>query len=136
MVQKEKNHKTGEEEVRKIIDNWAEAVRKRDMKGILAHHAEEIVMYDVPKPFESIGIEAYRKTWDIFFDDTKPGVFDIKELQVTAGDDIAFCYATMTCSEKSNTKHFVNLDFRLTVGLKKVEGQWIIMHEHHSIPAL
>jgi ketosteroid isomerase-like protein len=136
MVQKEKSYKYAEEEVREIIGNWAEAVRNRDMKRILAHHAEEIVMYDVPKPFESIGIEAYRKTWDIFFDDTKPGVFDIKELQVTAGDDIAFCYGTMTCSEKSNSQDFVNLDFRLTVGLKKVEGQWIILHEHHSIPAL
>jgi hypothetical protein len=27
------------------------------------------------------------------------------------------------------------LDFRLTVGLRKVEGGWIIMHEHHSVPA-
>ena len=27
------------------------------------------------------------------------------------------------------------LDFRLTVGLRKVGGRWTVMHEHHSIPA-
>ena len=28
-----------------------------------------------------------------------------------------------------------DLDFRLTVGLRKIDGQWIVTHEHHSIPA-
>jgi ketosteroid isomerase-like protein len=27
------------------------------------------------------------------------------------------------------------LDFRLTICLRKIGGQWIVMHEHHSIPA-
>jgi hypothetical protein len=25
--------------------------------------------------------------------------------------------------------------FRLTVGLRKVDGNWCIQHEHHSVPA-
>jgi ketosteroid isomerase-like protein len=28
-----------------------------------------------------------------------------------------------------------DLDFRLTIGLRKIEGQWLITHEHHSVPA-
>jgi ketosteroid isomerase-like protein len=124
-----------ESQIRLLIENWAAAVRNRDLDGILAHHSVDIVMYDVPPPFESIGIEAYRNTWDIFFKYTKPGIFDIRELNIIADEHIAFCYATMKCSDKSDSGEYVELPFRLTIGLKKTGDQWEIMHEHHSIPA-
>jgi len=124
-----------ESQIRLLIENWAAAVRNRDLDTILAHHSADIVMYDVPPPFESIGIEAYRNTWDIFFKYTKPGVFDIQELNIIADEHLAFCYATMKCSDKSDSGEYVELPFRLTIGLKKTGNQWEIMHEHHSIPA-
>lgn len=126
---------TNESQIRQLIENWALAVRNKGMDGILAHHSADVVMFDVPLPFLSAGIEAYRKTWDIFFKYTKPGVFEIGELNIKAGEDIAFCYATMKCSDKSNSDDYVDLPFRLTIGLEKTDGQWVIVHEHHSIPA-
>jgi ketosteroid isomerase-like protein len=55
-----------ESQIRMLIENWAAAVRSQDMDAILAHHSADVVMYDVTPPFESVGIEAYRKTW-VFF---------------------------------------------------------------------
>ncbi|HEY4154180.1 MAG TPA: nuclear transport factor 2 family protein [Puia sp.] len=124
-----------ETEIRQLVENWAQAVRNKDIDGILAHHAENLVMYDVPGPFQSAGINAYRKTWDLFFKYTKPGVFDIHELNVIADGSVGFVYAKMQCADKSGTPDYIPLDFRLTVGLKKIDGQWTILHEHHSIPA-
>src|SRR5882757_265166 len=124
-----------ETQIRTLIENWATAVRNRDIDAILAHHSADMVMYDVPPPFQSIGIEAYRKTWDLFFKCTKAAVFDIQELNIIAGEHVAFCYAAMACSDKSDTGEFVNLPFRLTIGLKKTGDQWIVMHEHHSVPS-
>jgi ketosteroid isomerase-like protein len=92
-------------------------------------------MYDVPKPFQSVGLDAYRKTWDTFFAYTKPGVFDIQKLTVFADNHIAFCFATMKCADKSNSVDYIELDFRLTIGLQKTNDQWMIVHEHHSIPS-
>lgn len=37
---------TNEKQIRTVIDNWAKAVRNRDMDGILANHAADILMYD------------------------------------------------------------------------------------------
>jgi ketosteroid isomerase-like protein len=129
------NITNNETQIRKLIENWAQAVRNKDIEAILAHHSDHIVMYDVPKPFQSVGIDAYRKTWDMFFSFTKPGVFDIQELHIFADENIAFCFAAMKCADKSNTAEFVELDFRLTIGLKKINNQWTIVHEHHSIPS-
>ncbi|HEY4108250.1 YybH family protein [Puia sp.] len=121
--------------IRRLIEDWAAAVRRGDLNAILAHHSADFVMYDVPPPFQSIGLDAYRKTWDVFFANTKPGVFDIDHLEVVAGEEVAFCFATMKCSDKSGSADYIHLPFRLTVGLKKINQQWTIVHEHHSIPA-
>jgi ketosteroid isomerase-like protein len=77
------------------------------MNGILANHAADIVMFDVPPLLQSRGIEAYQKTWDVFFawsDD--PAVFDFTDMQITAGTDVAFVAALMRCSgtEKDGKK--------------------------------
>lgn len=124
----------GSAEVRKLVEDWAQAVCERNLDAILANHSSDFVMFDVPPPFQSVGIEAYRKTWELFFANTKPGVFDIQELHVCAGEDVAFCFAAMKCEDRVNGK-YVPLDFRLTIGLGKVDGQWMIRHEHHSVPS-
>ena len=121
-------------QIRELIENWAKAVRHKDLPNILAHHSNDMVMYDVPQPFQSVGIDAYRKTWDLFFNNTKPGIFDIQQLTVFADDHVAFCVATMKCADKIGND-YVDLDFRLTIGLKKINDQWTIVHEHHSVPA-
>jgi len=126
---------TNEDQVRELVENWAQAVRNKDIEKILAHHSDDVVMFDVPKPFVSIGINAYSKTWDTFFAFTKLGVFEIQELKVIADENVAFCFATMKCADKSNSEDFVELDFRLTIGLQKINDNWTIVHEHHSIPS-
>jgi hypothetical protein len=51
-------------------------------------------MFDLPTPLQCKGIEAYKDTWDLFFRYHKPGAaFDIQELAVTAGQDVAFAVA-------------------------------------------
>jgi len=124
-----------ETQIRQLIENWTLAVRNKDIEKILAHHSDDIVMFDVPEPFQSIGIDEYRRTWDLFFAYTKQGVFDIQMLKVFADENVAFCFATMKCSDKSDTPDFVDLPFRLTIGLKKINSEWTIIHEHHSIPS-
>ena len=124
-----------EAQIRQLVENWAKAVRNKDINAILAHHSDDIVMYDVPEPFQSVGIDEYRKTWDLFFAYTKPGVFEIRELHVIADEWVAFCFAKMKCEDKSKSVEFEPLDFRLTIGLQKINNQWTIVHEHHSVPA-
>jgi ketosteroid isomerase-like protein len=122
--------------IRELVENWASAVRNKNMDAIIAHHSNDIVMYDVPPPFQSVGIAEYRKTWDTFFAFTKRGVFDIQELHIVADEKVAFCFAKMKCEDKSKSIKFESLDFRLTIGLKKINDQWVIVHEHHSVPAI
>lgn len=122
--------------IRVLLTSWAAAVRAQDLRGVLAHHADDISMFDVPPPFESQGIEEYEATWALFYSaQPEPVAFDIKRLDVVAGSDVAFAYALMQCAEIADGRR-VPLDFRLTVGLRKVDGRWTVVHEHHSVPAI
>ena len=122
--------------VRSVIETWAAAVRRRDVDGILQNHASDMVMFDVPPRFQSVGLDAYRSTWDFFYAWTdNPIPFDIAEMKIVAGHDVAFRFATLHCAEPGDDGAHRALDFRLTMGLHKVDGRWTILHEHHSVPA-
>ena len=122
--------------IRNVVESWTAAVRRKDFGGILQNHSPDIVMFDVPPPFQSKGIDAYKKTWDLFFSwSSNPIPFDITEMSITAGSDVAFVVATMRCAEPGANGEHKGLDFRLTIGLRKIDGQWTITHEHHSVPA-
>ncbi|MBV9753668.1 MAG: nuclear transport factor 2 family protein [Hyphomicrobiales bacterium] len=125
-------------QIKAILEDWADAVRRHDLPAILARHEQDMVMFDLPPPLQCRGIEAYKATWDLFFRYHKPGAaFDFRELAVTAGVDVAFAIAIMWCEpySSSNPKDKEGFLFRLTVGLRKVDGEWRITHEHHSEPA-
>ena len=104
---------------------------------MLADHAADIVMFDVPPPEDGVrGIDAYRETWPPFFEWQRSGAsFEIVELDVTAGDDVAFAHALLRCGTPDELAEHPDRRLRLTIGLRKEDGRWVVTHEHHSFPA-
>ncbi|HEV8666685.1 MAG TPA: nuclear transport factor 2 family protein [Candidatus Paceibacterota bacterium] len=122
--------------IQTLIEEWSKAVRDGNIEGILAHHSNDFVMFDVPPPFKSVGLEEYKKTWDTFFTwSPEPRVFNFTDMHIEAGNEVAFVFATGHCAGKNKEGVIEPLDFRLTMGLRKINGAWTIVHEHHSIPA-
>ena len=124
------------EQIRTLIERWAEAVHRGDMAGVLADHADDIVMFDVPPPYEGVrGIDAYRETWPPFFEWQARGAsFEIVELDVTAGEDVAYAFALLRCGTQQELAENPENRLRLTLGLRKEGGRWVVAHEHHSFP--
>jgi uncharacterized protein (TIGR02246 family) len=125
-----------EREIRELIERWAHAVHVGDLETVVADHAEDIVMFDVPPPQDGIrGLAAYTAAWPPFFEfQASGGCFDIVELDVTAGDDVAFAHALLRCDTPEAVAARPDLRLRLTLGLRREEGRWVVAHEHHSFP--
>jgi uncharacterized protein (TIGR02246 family) len=119
-----------------LIERWASAVHEGDMETVLAGHADDIVMFDVPPPNDGVrGIDAYRETWPPFFTWQERGAsFEILELDVTAGDEVAYAHALLRCGTQEELDQDPENRLRLTIGLRKESGRWIVAHEHHSFP--
>ncbi len=120
--------------IRDLIQRWAAAVRAGDLEGVLDGHAKDIVMFDVPPPEQGVrGLAAYRETWPPFFEWQRSGAsFDIESLDVTAGEDVAFAWALLRCGTADELREDPDQRLRLTIGLRKEAGRWVVAHEHHS----
>jgi uncharacterized protein (TIGR02246 family) len=125
-----------EDAIRDLILRWAEAVHVGDLETVLADHDPDIVMFDVPPPYNGIrGLDAYRESWPPFFEWQRQGAsFEIVELDVTAGADVAFAYALVRCGKPEEFAANAENRLRMTIGLRKRDGRWVVTHEHHSFP--
>ncbi|HET6733937.1 YybH family protein [Mycobacterium sp.] len=125
---------TDEAQIRELITRWANAVHTGDLETVLVEHDPDIVMFDVPPPHDGVrGIDAYRDSWPPFFEFQRQGaLFEIVELDVTAGNDVAFAHALLRCGMPAELEANPENRLRLTVGLRKRDGRWVVTHEHHS----
>ncbi len=125
-----------EAQIRTMIEGWVDAVHTADLDTVLADHADDIVMYDVPPPFRGVrGKDAYAETWPPFFEWQRRGAsFELEELDVVAGEDVAFAYALLRCGTAEELADLPDNRLRLTIGLRKRDGRWVVVHEHHSFP--
>lgn len=119
---------TNESQVRELVTNWAKAVKKGDIEGVFAYHSDDVVIFDVAPPLQVKGIDAYKSLWEPFFSYIRNGKFDLSEIKVIADEKVAFCHALLTVAEEEKPV------VRLTIGLEKIDGEWLITHEHHSAP--
>ncbi|MFG3227203.1 YybH family protein [Kitasatospora sp. NPDC048194] len=125
-----------EKQIEDLIRSWVAAVHAGDLDGVVADHSSDIVMFDVPPPYEGVlGIDAYRAAWPPFFEWQAQGaVFELESLRVTAGADVAFAHALLRCGTRQDLGERPAQRLRLTVGLRKEGGRWLVAHEHHSFP--
>ncbi len=123
-----------EDEIRTLIHRWAVAAHTGDLAAVVADHTADIVMFDVPPPHDGVrGINAYRETWSGFFAWQAAGAcFEIVDLDVMAGADIAYAYALLRCGTAAELAARPDQRLRLTIGLRKEHGRWMVAHEHHS----
>jgi uncharacterized protein (TIGR02246 family) len=125
-----------EAQIRALITGWAAAVHRGDLAGVIADHAQDLVMFNVPAPHHGIrGLAAYRAAWPPFFAWQAQGAcFDIESLDITAGSDVAYAHALVRCATPEELAEHPGFRLRLTFGLRKERGRWLVAHEHHSFP--
>lgn len=124
-----------EAEIRELVERWLEAVRAKDIDGIMSHYTSDILTFDIAPPLESRGIDTYRKNWEGWLPTFHgPLGYEIRDLRITASDDIAFSHSLNHISGTRTNGEETDVWVRVTVCYRKVDGKWRITHEHISVP--
>jgi uncharacterized protein (TIGR02246 family) len=120
--------------IRKLIDDWTTALRARDVDAMMAFYAPDVVFFDGIAPLQ-IGLDAYRKNWEVYFQ-WFPGTvnFETRDLKITASGDAAFARGLVHLTGTNAEGKEDGAWMRETVGYEKVNGKWLITHEHWSMP--
>ena len=121
-----------------------QAVKDVENKIIAATNADEVMkyydqndidLYDFVPPLQYKGADAYRKDYtDLFAQFDGPLHVEYPDMHIEAGASTAFAYGLERLTGKLNDGTPVDLWLRYTEGLKHINGQWLIVHEHISVP--
>ena len=113
------------------------AVNAKDVDAIMKVYApnESLVIFDIIPPRQYVGAKAFRKDWEDFLTLFKgPLKYEINDLQVEADGTLGYSHSIQRVSGTDTKGQPVDLTWRDTAAYRKVGGNWVIVHEHGSVP--
>lgn len=124
-----------EAHIRTVIEEWAKAVRAKEINRVMSHYTADIVSFDLAPPLQYVGADALRESLGEWFPTFRgPVGYEIRDLSITASDDVAFCHSLNWISGTRTGGEETAVWVRATIGCRKINGQWKITHEHFSVP--
>ncbi|CAM4168316.1 nuclear transport factor 2 family protein [Kibdelosporangium persicum] len=124
-----------EARIRQLAGGYQAAMTAGDAEAIVGQYSPGIVKYDLAPPLRNTAprdAQALR-TWFATFDG--PVDYEIRDLEVIAGADVAYTHSMhrLSAVPLGSPERF-DLWFRVTVCLRKIDGDWRVTHEHSSTP--
>ena len=124
-----------EADIRQRIVNGVKAIRAMDLEGVMALYAPGIVSFDIVPPLRHVGAEAKRQQWvDVFATYQPPLGYELRDVTITVGDDVAFCHSLNRVSGTLRNGHRSDFWVRWTACFRKMDGTWLIAHDQVSVP--
>jgi uncharacterized protein (TIGR02246 family) len=124
-----------EAEIRQLIDKIVEGLQGKDLEGLKRLYAADIVSFDIEPPLQHVGIEAKLKNWAPVFTFFERVTYEVRDLTLTVGDDVAFGHAFGRLSGTLKNGTATNgMWVRVTYCLQKIDGTWLIVHDQVSVP--
>jgi ketosteroid isomerase-like protein len=108
-------------------------IRRKDVDRLLASYAPEVVTFNLAPPLQTIGTN--RKDAQAWMDSYEgPIECQIQNLQIMASGDVAFAHYLIRTVGQLKIGRSADMWFRATLGLRKAEAHWLVVHEHQSEP--
>jgi uncharacterized protein (TIGR02246 family) len=124
-----------EAQIRELVDDWAGALRAKNIDGIMSHYAPNILAFDAISQLQFRGADAYRTHWEACLSMCPgPTTFEIRDLDITIGDGVAFCHCLNRCGGTGEGGEEKVCWMRMTACYRKIDGRWMVVHEHFSAP--
>jgi ketosteroid isomerase-like protein len=129
------NKTTDEAQIRALIDDRAKAVRDKNVNEAISRIAPDILSFDVVNPFQQTGSDESRKRAEDWFSSFEgPIVYEIRDLSITAGHNVAFSHGLSHVSATRTDGGQLDMWWRTTVCFRKIDEKWMVTHEHNSVP--
>jgi ketosteroid isomerase-like protein len=129
-------HGIDEAEIRELIDKLAEAVRRADLAGLKPLYAPDVVSFDVGPRLQDVGAAAKLNNWiEAFTFFQRPLGVEVRDITLTIGGDVAFAksFNRLSGTLRNGTRSS-GFWVRATYCFRKIDGNWLIVHDHASAP--
>ena len=125
-----------EQQIRDVITRQAAAVGDKDSKAMTDGYAHSALIFNLAPPLRQPGNAQEPESAAAWLATFKgPMSMKVRDLEITQDGDVAFATSLkcLSATPKGSTESFT-LWYRATHALRRIDGQWLITHEHESVP--
>jgi ketosteroid isomerase-like protein len=123
-------------DIRSVVLGQAAAITAGDVKAVLFYYAPGAVRYTLAPPLRQTDdahdpepLAAWLATFEA------PPEIEVTELSIVTDGDVAYTTSLDRMTATSvGSGHTFTLWYRATLGLRRIDGEWKVAHEHHSVP--
>ena len=135
-IRSQKKEAVSDAFIRRRTEDCAKAVRTKDIDGVMSVYAPNIVSFDLGPPLRYVGADNKRRAWqEVFAAFTDPIAYDVRELNVTTQGELAFVHSLNHIHGTMANGHITDLWLRWSACLRRIDGVWLVVHDHVSVPA-
>ncbi|MET0976792.1 MAG: nuclear transport factor 2 family protein [Leifsonia sp.] len=131
------DHEIDATEIGWLLTKRASAMVAMDADYLVSRFAPGSSTFDLTPPLNGHGSAATDanglRDWFAGFEDSIE--YAIRDLAITVGGDVAFAHSIERFSARPIGGRRFEIWLRVTTGLRRTGGRWLITHEHRSTPA-
>lgn len=117
------------------LDSWVAACRSKDVSRIMSHYAEDVVAYDAIGPLRFQGRAAYQAHWQACMEMCSgQAMFEIHQPSFLLSGELAVAHYLFHCGGSDDKGEVQSSWMRVSQCFRLQGGQWLIAHEHFSMP--
>ena len=131
------NTAADEAEIKALEQRFLDAVKAKDVNAIMTAYVpdETLLVFDAIPPRQYVGAKAFRKDFEDFLA-AFPGPVqaELNDLSVSVEGNLAYGHSIQRLVGTDKAGKSADLTFRVTDVYRKINGKWLIVHEHLSWP--
>lgn len=121
--------------IRRRLDQMVKALHAMDLDGLLSIYAPDVVSFDIDPPLWYQGSQAKRQRWSEVFGMYRPPMeYEIRDLSISVSGDLAFSHSLNRMNATLKNGEQTDFWLRWTACFRKIDGDWLIVHEQISVP--
>lgn len=124
-----------ESSIRQIIEARANAMRAGDIDATVKDVSDDVMVFDVVEPLCRQGKASLRTRAEEWMESYEGRVdWESHDLQIVTDGDVGFSHSLARVTGTLKTGAAVDMWFRTTLGFRRIDGRWLIVHDHGSVP--
>ncbi|HJU95667.1 MAG TPA: nuclear transport factor 2 family protein [Nitrososphaera sp.] len=131
----EKEEAVAEALIRQRVEDCVKAIRAKDIDGVMSLYARNIVSFDIVPPLRYVGADNKRRAWQEAFAAYNTIAYEVRDLNVTTHGELAFVHSLNHVNGTLASGHITDLWLRWTACFRRIDGEWLVVHDHVSVPA-
>lgn len=125
--------------IRQRVEDAVKALNAKDIDGLMSLYAPDIVSFDIAPHFGAlryVGADNKRRAWqEALATFTGSFAYEVHDLTVTTHGELAFAHSLNHVKATLASGHVTDMWLRWTACLRRIDGVWLVVHDHVSVPA-